>query len=471
MSIDVTLHNELSSLYNECIKLIDELEKNYAQRLISWDYINSNNNERTNIIELLKQITSQLEIHLKLDDTTITTVDFYTNFQMQFETGRYKKGVDYYIQEGYGGTESLVTDPETLRREFSINNCMNSMNLVPINLASNAMKYMLGDQHVKVVLLKTHRRNIITITNLGPKNQEDNLEKLTEEGYRGNNSSNMAGMGLGLAQIKSIIGLHKTLLDASIDLAQGKDTLAVIGDKEYTSFSVTITYLRSSEEQANTPAMTEFKNRIPLIIAHNMVDILANLFVVTDRLPKLRLKEYDKVIKNNYDKIINKFQLDLEKMQETIKLCLYVRNQYQTTNLLGNICPIAIATFFKREIEHLIIHKYSHIPKPIIRGGSRNISTYSAIYPALYGICGLILENSDRDTELDIEIDNTGITITSDSIDFCTILYYGDLKDSEHEQIQHIRSCMCIDILEDSGINVEINNNELKLNYKDVENE
>ena len=120
---------------------------------------------------------------------------------------------------------------------------------------------------------------------------------------------------------------------------------------------------------------------------------------------------------------------------------------------------------------HLIIHKYSHVPKPIIRGDSRNISTYSAIYPALYGICELILENSDRDTELDIEIDNTCITITSDSIDFCTILYYDDLKDSEHEQIQHIRSCMCIDILEDSGINVEINNNELKLNYKDVENE
>ena len=245
---------------------------------------------------------------------------------------------------------------KTLRREFSINNCMNSMNLVPINLASNAMKYMLGDQHVKVVLLKTPKRNIITITNLGPKNQEDNLEKLTEEGYRGNNSSNMAGMGLGLAQIKSIIGLHKTLLDASIDLAQGKDTLAVIGDKEYTSFSVTITYLRYSEEQANKPAMTEFKNRIPLIIAHNMVDILANLFVVTDRLPKLRLKEYDKVIKNNYDKIINKFQLDLEKMQETIKLCLYVRNQYQTTNLLGNICPIAIATYFKR-------NRTSHYPQ------------------------------------------------------------------------------------------------------------
>lgn len=471
MSIDVTLHNELSSLYNECIKLIDELEKNYAQRLISWDYINSNNNERTNIIELLKQITDQLEIHLKLDDTTITSVDFYTNFQMLFETGRYKKGVEYYIQEGYGGTETMVTDPEILRREFSINNCMNSMNLVPINLASNAMKYMLGDQHVKVALLKTPVRNIITITNLGPRNQEDNLEKLTEEGYRGHNSSNMAGMGLGLAQIKSIIGLHKTLLDASIDIAQGKDILAVIGDKEYTSFSVTITYLRSSAERINTPAMTEFKNRIPLIIAHNMVDILANLFVVTDRLPRLRFKENDKSVKNGYDRIINKFQLDLEKMQETIKMCLYVRNQYQTTNLLGNICSIAIGTFFKREIKHLVTHKFPHIPQPIISGDSRNISTYSATYPALYGLCELILENSNDDTELEVEIDNACITITSYSLDFCTIFFDGELGEPEHEHTQRIRSCMCIEILEDSGINVEINKNELKLDYNSVENE
>lgn len=472
MSIDQTLHKELTSLYNECIELIHELENNYARRLISLDYINSDNNERTNILELLKQITSQLEIHLKLDDTTITSVDFYTNFQTQFDMGRYQKGVDYFIQDGYGGQELLITDPEILRREFTISNCMNSMNLVPINIASNAMKYMPSGQQAKAVLLKTPRRNIITITNLGPKNHEDNLEKLTEEGYRGNNSSNMAGMGLGLSQIKTIIGLHKTLLDASIDIAQEKDTIVKIGDKEYTWFSVTITYLRSLTEQAITPAMTEFFNRIPLIIAHNMVDILANLFVVVDRLPRLRFKEFDKTLKKSYDGIINKFQLDVEKMQETIKLCLYVRNNYSTKNLLGNVCPISIGSFFKREMEQLSIHKYINIPKPIIRGESQKISTYSACYPALYGLCELIFENASSDTELDVEIDNSCITINSSTLNFDTIIYDGELQEEpELELTQRIRSCMCIDILVDCGIKIEINTNELIINYQHINNE
>lgn len=469
MSIDLTLHKELTSLYNECNNLIRELEEKYAYKLVSLEFINSETNEKINILELLKQICCQLEIHLKLDDTTITSVDFYSNFQSQFDLGRYQKGVDYYIQDGYGGKEELVTDPDVLKKEFTINNCMNSMNLVPINLASNAMKYMPCGQQTKVVLLKTPRRNIITITNLGAKNHEDNLEKLTEEGYRGNNSSTMAGMGLGLSQIKSIVGLHKTLLDASIDIAQDNNTTIKIGEDDYTWFSVTITYLRSLSDQVITPSTTDFFNRIPLIIAHNMVDILANLFVVIDKLPKLRFIEFDKSLRNKYVGMINNFQLNVERMQEIIKLCLYVRNNYSTKYLLGNKCPIAIGSFFKREMEQLYTHKYCHLQKPEIRGESQKIDVYSAVYPALYGLCELILDGSNSETELDIEIDDISINIVGNSIDFDEIIYDGDLNDDpEQEYLQHIKSYMCMDILEECGIEIEISNKELIINYQNV---
>lgn len=322
MSIESTLHDELSSLYNECCELIFELEYNYARKLTSFDYINPENGEKTNILELLKQIAFQLKIHLKLDDTTITTIDFYSIFQAQFDMGRYQKGVEYYIQDGYAGTETLVTDPEKLRQEFEIYDCMDSMNLVPIIIASNARKYMPNGLHVKVVLLKTSIRNIITIAYLSPKDIEDNLKELTEEGYRSIYSSDLACMDHRLAQIKQIIRLHKNLIDANIDMVQ-KGSVVKIGEVEYSKFCVTITYLRSVFEQTIEPSIEKFAKRIHLIIAHNMVDILANLYFIVDRLSELRFKVPDKDGKHRYDSIITKFRLGVKKMDATIKLYRY----------------------------------------------------------------------------------------------------------------------------------------------------
>lgn len=461
MAIEQTLHNELLVLYQECKQLIYNLENSFP---FKNQYCKERIEENTMI---LKQICSQLEIHLKIDDVTITSVDFYSNFQAQFNLNRYQKSVEYYIQEGYGNNPELVTDSEKLKQEFTINNCMNSMHLVPINLASNAMKYMLSGQQAKVVLLKTPRRNIITVTNLGPKNSETNLENLTKEGYRGDNSSKMAGMGLGLSQIKAIIGLHKTLLDASIDISQDNKNIVMVDGKEYTTFSVTISYLRSVPEQSISPSTTEFFNRIPLIIAHNMVDIIANLFSVVDKLPRLPFKNDDERFKRDFLMMIGRFQLTVEKMQETIKLCLYIRNNYSTQNIMGNICPIEIGCFFKKEIEQLYIHRYSHVERPVVRGTSQIIDTFSAVYPVIYGLCDLILSHSSKVTELDIDIDNSNISITSNNINFEELLYDGYLNEEpELEKDTNIKSCMYIDILEECNIKLEKNQNQLIINYE-----
>ena len=477
MSTDTNLHAELTNLYNECKKLIETLEVDYASKLVSMEYtktILQKNGEKEevvniNIISLLNQILSQLELHLKLDDTSLTSVNFYSIFQSQFDLGRYQKGVDYYIQEGFGGSEVIVTDKERLQKEFTINNCMNSMSLVPINLASNAMKYMPSGQNAKVVLIKTPRRNIISISNLGPKNYEDDLDKLTEEGYRGDNDSSMAGMGLGLSQVKSIVGIHKALLDSTIDISQEtKDVSIKLGDIEYTPFTVKFSYLRTALEQSNSPSTEELFNRIPLIIAHNMVDIIANLFVITEKLPGLRFKNFDKAIKNHYNNIINRFQLDVEKMQETIKMCLYVRNNYNAEKIRGNICSIDIGSFFAKELSQLCIHRYTNIQPPIIRGTSKKIDTYSAVYPAIYALCELILEKASDDTEFDIEIDDKEITVNGRNINFNEIFYDDDLYPEEEEEECHIKSCMCLDILGECDIQVEITDNKINMNYQNI---
>lgn len=472
MKADQILYKELKRLYEECTGLIDKLNDQYKTHLCNnnFEYIikySNGQNEKIDLLELLMIINSQIKLHLDLNETHITSVNFYTQFQSQFDLGSYNKGVEYFIQDGYEGVQRRVTDVDSLKREFSINNCMISMGLVPINLASNAKKYMPSDTKVNVVLLKTTKRNIITITNLAPKNEDKNLDKLTEEGYRGDNSSEMAGMGLGLSQIKSIVEMHQSLIDSTIDIAQSNKIEAIVDGIEYTWFSVTITYLRDISNQEVNHSLDGFISRLPLVIAHNMVDIIANLFVVADKLPRLWFHDKNDPIKKNYIKSIQRFKLAIERMQECIKLYLYIRNNYSTQYLQGNKCHIAIGQFFKEELNNLITHQYSHksINLDIIDGSSSKlVETYSAVYPMLYGLCDLFLSKSPKDTDFHVEMDDTGITLSSDNFDFKRLIYNDlILKDPNEEDISRIRSHMYFQVLRECNMDLEIDNNTLNI--------
>ncbi len=472
MDIDSILHKELQVLHDECEKFIKELKTTYAPKLRTMLYYKAETEEKTDILLLLEKINSQLKLHLNLDDKTLYDIDFYTPFKTQFSLSRYNKKVEFYIQEGFGTNPQLVTDEDTLKNEFTIKNCMKSMEIVPFNLASNAMKYMPSNQTATIVLIKTSRRNIIKITNLGPKNREKNLDKLKEEGYRGDNSSKMAGMGLGLAMIESIVGLHENILDASIDIEQDNKNVIKLGDEEYVPFSVTITYLSTQPNKVIIDSLEEFVKRIPLMIAHNMVDILANLFAVVDRLPRLHFKVFDKEVKTRYDSLINKFRLNIEKMQKTIKMNLYIRNSYSAEEILGNVCPIAIQSFFKSEITNMHSFCYNYKPKPKIKYGAgfydKNSDVFSAVYPAIYSLCELILKKADNDSALEILIDNDGIVINSD-VEFSDVIYDSELDGNYRlESEDKIQSCMCIDILNSCNIFLIIDNNSLTIDLTNI---
>lgn len=460
--INKLLHSELSSLRENCKQLIKSLDAfcGKFKNEICREEINNN-------IKILEKILRQLELHLTLDDTSITSINFYELFQTQFSLGRYKKEVEYYIQNGYGKSPELVTDEETLKKEFTIDHCMKSMSLVPINLASNAMKYMLSGQQAKVVLFKTARRNMITVSNLGPKNKNENMDNLTEEGVRGDNSFSMAGMGLGLSQVKSVIGFHKPILDTSFNIKQDTETKLVVDGVEYADFSVTISFLRTLQEQTKDISTNDFFDSIPIIIIHNMADIVANLFSMARRLLRLPFR-YDADLKDDFTSTITRFELNVEQMQETIKLCLYIHNKYSTINMLGNVCAINIGDFFKKEMELLYKHKYMHksIEMPQISGKSYEIEIYSVIYPIIYGLCNFILSKATSESKIDIEIDKNNITIFSEDIEFKEILYDGKLyKEPEMEPIDHIRSRMYFDVLKDCNIDLTKDETKLTINF------
>lgn len=453
------LHEELERLEKECGLFSSNLEQ-YIPVFKSFrnpDYLN----RVIMAIDNIRKIRSQLDMHLQLDDTTITSIDFYSILMVPFEADKRQKGVEFYIQEGLGNEPQPVTDSERLKKEFTIHNCFKSMSLVPMQIASNAYKYMLPNQTLKVVLLKTPKRNIITASNLGPRCGNAELGNLTKAGVRGENSNVTAGMGLGLSQVKQVINMHNILLQANCDISQD-DKKILIGDTEYSNFTIKISYLKELSDQAVIFSSSEFFDHIPLIILHNMADIVASLLSTTDKLKRNKYKE-----ESQYQYLIDKLRINVNRTQETMKCCLYIFNGYSTKNLLGNLCEINIGSFFMEMAKLLCKTKYPDISKDI-SGSGRTVVTYSAIFPCIYGLCDLILSKVSDD-DIDIMCDEDSITVTCPSIDFDELLYDGELiEEPELESMERIKAKMYRDIFSECNESIETNNKQITINIDDV---
>ena len=454
------LHNELRRLEEKCKIFVEQLEKNYQF---------TSSNYKANVdkaISVIQQIRDQLSLHLQLDDNTITTVDFYSGLQSLFELGRYQKGTEYYIQDGIGKKPVQVTDVDVLKREFMVENCLKCMKLVPMQIASNALKYMPAGQNMKVVLMKTPVRNYIRVSNIGPKYDEEKKDSLTQEGIRGSNSK-MAGMGLGLAQVEHIIGLHNSLLDTSYSISQDNNMSVVIDGTEYTTFSIMISYRTNVSESDIEMSFNSFFEQIPLIILHNMVDVVANLISVTDRLNHIKYRN-DK----DFHLFVNQFKLDISHMQEAMKYSLYIYNGYSTNNMLGNLCEINIGDYFSDTFKLLCKCKYKNVDVRSM-GHTRTVTTYSGLFPCIYGLCNFLLKNvKGEETDIDIDADDDYVEITCDSLDFDELLYDGELEEEPEMEFEaRIKSRMYRDVFEMCNALIETDNNKLIINIDDAKNE
>lgn len=451
--INAMLHNELLSLHENLKQLIEFLRSKVDPgNSVTFKTYDCRNRIKE-AIERLEPISQLLDLHLCLDDTTIRTINFYSVFDQQF-SGRYHKEAEYWIQDGYEGEKVLVTDKERLKREFTIRNCMNSLSLVPVNIASNAMKYMLPNQKAEVWLQKVPPRNILTISNYGPKNE--NIDALLEEGVRGENSE-MAGMGLGLSIIRSVVEFHQPLLDSSIEIVQDNEVAFTKDGVDYTKFSVIFTYLTVPPQQSEVNRFkADFFNKIPLIIMHNMVDILANLFSITEKLQDLSFRaENNSRLAAEFRPYVDQFYLHIEKMQETIKLCLYMRNGYSTRNILGNVCPINVEKFSGKVLG--LLNKYCYREKEIalqfhpIR--PQIVETFSVVYPVIYGLCNAILDNAADESQIQVEMEGKTLSIAVNEIDPARVIYRGALPEHpEPRDLARIKSSMYAEILKDCHI-------------------
>jgi len=96
-----------------------------------------------------------------------------------------------------------------------------------INLFDNACKFS-DNQEVKVILAREDNSLKLTIVDKGQGISKEDIEKIKEPFYRGDNTFNIKGSGIGLSLTDKIISLHKGELTIQSDLGNGTEVKVVL---------------------------------------------------------------------------------------------------------------------------------------------------------------------------------------------------------------------------------------------------
>lgn len=422
---------EIIEMIHIGMKRILEKCEEYEKTLSSFNFSSLAYQKYKNTgLTIIEECKSQLEIHMNLENTTLGEHNFYKVFKSLFENGSYNKGVDFYIKEiidDVEGEKRLIEDEKLLNKEFTINYCMPCMDLVPHQLASNAKKYCMSYQNVEILLVKDvqYNTNTIYVSNIGPHCTDEEINKLVEEGVsgnsiRGNNAKDVAGMGIGLSEVKEIIKLHEDILETSFDISTDNKIIATIEDKPYSIFTTIFSYSTKPSDTSRIKFPKSFREKIPMILLHNSVDIIATLIEATKRVNKIKYKGSD-----HLKDVTNMFLIEIEKFQDLTKFCLYLRNNFSTDNLLGNFCNINLGDNIKSLVKYICLNDYPNLVRNStieIRGETDTYEFYSCLYPCLYGFFDNILYQLESEYKLLIEIDEDSFTLTCEDFDFRDII-------------------------------------------------
>ena len=82
------------------------------------------------------------------------------------------------------------------------------LSLAVYNLVENALKFTSRNEAVEVRALENGRTIVIEVADSGPGIPSDEISKIFEELYRGDNARGVEGSGLGLALVQRIVELH-----------------------------------------------------------------------------------------------------------------------------------------------------------------------------------------------------------------------------------------------------------------------
>ncbi len=450
--VDV-LFDEMHFLYKKCSDLREYMK--------SLSVPSKELNSLYKKIGELDDCMSLIRVHQELKNTSLQEVDFYSKFKKHFYKDKANKEVRFIVIDGLENEEDDLNDAELLKRyviennssvadkldkeeeeelkkQFTIKNCLPVMELVPIQFASNARKYMPPGTIVTVTLRKTEKRNFITVSNLGPRSEQDEMNKILEEGGRGKNTSIVRGMGLGLKQVKEILNMHRDWLDTAFDVDQNENDF-LYENIHYSMFTVKFTYLNGENEQSiNTDYLDwneDFWNDdIPIVIVHNMFTVSYDLRKLCEnKLISLKLSEDND--KEEWKLILEELRMVIRRFDDTLRQCLYKVYLEQNDDelvdaIMGNECSVSLHKVVYRTFESLVNTLYSNKNidyDPQVNEALKSIDAHSCFYSFIYGVFSLILERAPKGSFFEITYEggrkDNQITIKCEQCNFKGIFY------------------------------------------------
>lgn len=331
------------------------------------------------IIQELSFYKSNLELHLSFTEIKFESISLYDDLKTYFQ--RNKKNIKFYTKESFNSNKKLITDDYQLRELFSIHNCLPIFRNVAIQIANNAQKYMYDDTELSVILIRKGNDNIIQFSNIGPTCSEEDIKSIFEEGYRGENTHNNIGMGIGLALLNKIVNLHYWL-DMRCYASSNQDNTILVNGTKYSEFCIELSYTPIETDCKNSSLNSE-NEKIQDIIEMYQIVLIHNAYDIADKLFSI-----SKGIKNVLPESSHRLNLELNKFLAKIKYCqfLYNSNTNDLSYLYGNAIRINMGSVFTNTIKNI-----NQIYFPQLRIDIKGLLNYIDSYSCLYSLINQLL--------------------------------------------------------------------------------
>ena len=438
---------QLSEETSNCLKVLSTFKyKNNQYLFDSW-------------IKQLECCRSQIIVHKDLCRTDLIEVDFSKEIYSYFIDKKYRKKAVFYLCNENSGEKTQIEDQETLSRLFTLKYCMPVMQLVPMQLALNARKYMPIETNFDIRLSITEKRKYITFSNIGPQCDDEEINDITKEGTRGQNTKDYFGMGIGLSEVQTILDLHKEWLQTTFDINSDSE-FTILNGNRHSVFSVCISFLRQPSNSDIQPLVNDLRNKIPTFLIHNAMDISNSLLDTCDNLIRI-LKTNEN---QNKDRLKHVYGLRLSAniLLKTVYECVYISNGNSITDIIGKECSLNLKSVFVAITKELRKKYFAEMELDymgILKAKYTNFQTFEGMRSFILSICELTMKSLRKDAKLEINFDDNQIMMKCDDAGSFT-KFKVLINNNEYLKKSYM---MCMDFIDFFQGRILINNNNITI--------
>ena len=363
------------------------------------------------IVQELSFYKSNLELHLSFTEIKFEDISLYDDLTAYFRRNKSRKQINFYTKENFNSDKKLITDPKLLRELFSIPNCLPIFRNAIIQIANNAQKYMFSDTELSVIRVKKDKLNYIQFSNIGPTCSEEDINAIFEEGYRGANTDNNIGMGIGLALVNKIVDLHYWL-HMQCDVSSDQKNTILINGTRYSEFCIELSYkpvktdCENNEVNCNNDKTKDIIEIFQIVLIHNAYDIADKLFNIS------------KSIKSTLPESSHLLNIKINNFLAKIKYYhfLYNSNNENLSCLYGNPVRIKMYSVFTNTLTNISNVYFPHL-KLDCKGNLNNIDSYSCLYVLINQLLFIILSCYDQQSTINITYEDDMVKFEKTNLD------------------------------------------------------